>query len=433
MKKIIQVVIAKIKTSKEAMNASWIITGRLIQMGIAFFISVITTRYLGPSNYGIINYATAYVTFFTSLCTLGLDTIIVKEFVNNKEQEGEIIGSSLLMRMIASILSIVAILGVVCIVDAGELTTIIVCGLCSLGLFFQIFNTFDYWFQAQYKSKVSAIAGLIAYILTSIYKVLLLVQKKDVTWFAFSTSIDYICIAIILYFAYKKSNGPKIKVCWDWCKKLLLQSYHYILSNMMVAIYMQTDKFMLKQMLDETSVGYYSLASSLNLIWVFILSAIIDSMFPSIFRYFETNHEKYIKTNKRLYAMIIYISLFVSVFFCVFGELIIGILYGKEYLPAAMPLRIVTWYTIFAYLGVARNAWVICEKKQKYLKYMYMAAAFSNIVLNIILIPLWGPSGAAFASLITQILTCMILPCFIKDMRPNVRLMFDAFLLRGIK
>lgn len=433
MEKIYKGIINKIRTSKEASNASWLILGKLTQMLIAFFISIVTTRYLGPSNYGTINYATAYVTFFTSLCTLGLDTILVKEFVSSKDDEGKIIGSSLFMRTIASIFSIVSILGIVSIVDAGETTTITVCGLCSLGLLFQVFNTFNYWFQSQYKSKVSAIAGLIAYLITSIYKIVLLIQKRSVIWFAFSTSVDYICIAIVLYIAYKRYSGPKIQVSAKWCKKLLSQSYHYILSNMMVAIYMQTDKFMLKQMLDETSVGYYSLASSLNLIWVFILSAIIDSMFPSIFRYFETDHDKYIKTNKRLYAIIIYISLFVSVLFCAFAELIIGILYGKEYLPAAMPLRIVTWYTIFAYLGVARNAWIVCENKQKYLKYMYTAAAISNIVLNIVMIPLWGPSGAAFASLITQILTCMILPCFIQDMRPNVRLMFDAFLLRGIK
>lgn len=433
MVKIYTAIIDKIKTSKEASNASWLILGKLTQMLMSFFISIITTRYLGPSNYGIINYATAYVTFFTSLCTLGLDTILVKEFVSNKDDEGKIIGSSLFMRTIASVFSIVSILGIVSIVDAGETITIIVCGLCSLGLLFQVFNTFNYWFQSQYKSKVSAIAGLIAYLITSIYKIILLIQKRSVAWFAFSFFVDYLCIAIVLYIAYKRYGGPRIQISVRWCKKLLTQSYHYILSNMMVAIYMQTDKFMLKQMLDETSVGYYSLASSLNLIWVFILSAIIDSMFPSIFRYFETNHDKYIKTNKRLYAIIIYISLFVSILFCVFGELIIGILYGKEYLPATMPLRIVTWYTIFAYLGVARNAWVVCENKQKYLKYMYMAAAISNIVLNIIMIPSWGPSGAAFASLITQILTCMILPCFIKDMRSNVRLMFDAFLLKGIK
>ena len=58
---------------------------------------------------------------------------------------------------------------------------------------------------------------------------------------------------------------------------------------------------------------------------------------------------------------------------------------------------------------------------------------FINVGLNYIMIPMWGASGAALASLITQICTSLILPCFWKDMRPNVKLMIDAFLLRGIK
>ena len=58
--------------NKEMKNAGWIIAGRIAQMVLSFLISIFTARYLGPSNFGIINYAGAYVAFFTSLCTLGI-------------------------------------------------------------------------------------------------------------------------------------------------------------------------------------------------------------------------------------------------------------------------------------------------------------------------------------------------------------------------
>lgn len=90
------------------------------------------------------------------------------------------------------------------------------------------------------------------------------------------------------------------------------------------------------------------------------------------------------------------------------------------------------WYTAFSYLGVARNAWMVCENRQKYLKYLYISAAALNIVLNLALIPPWGASGAAAASLITQISTTVILTAVIKPLRPNCRLMLDAVLLRGV-
>lgn len=426
--------INRIRKSKEASNASWLIAGKVFQMILSFLISIFTARYLGPSNYGIINYATAYVAFFTSLCTLGINSVIVKDFVNNPEDQGQTIGTTVVLRAISSILSSLMIVLIVSIIDKGEPTTILVSFMCSLSLLFQVFDTINYWFQSRYESKVTAIATLIAYIVTSVYKIVLLIFGMNVVWFALATSIDYVCIAVFLLLAYKKHNGPKFKFSWCKGKELLLQSYHYILSGMMVAIYGQTDKLMIKQMMDSTSVGYYSLASSVNGMWVFVLAAVIDSMVPTIMKYHkEGNIEQFERKNRQLYAIVIYVSVFVAICMIIFGKWAIVLLYGEAYAPAANTLKIVAWYTIFSYLGVARNSWIVCENKQKYLKYMYLSAAIINVVLNYFLIPIWGPSGAAMASLITQICTSMVLPALVREMRPNTKLMIDAFRLKGIK
>ena len=97
-----------------------------------------------------------------------------------------------------------------------------------------------------------------------------------------------------------------------------------------------------------------------------------------------------------------------------------------------MPLRIVTWYIAFSYLGDARNVWVVSNNCQKYLKYLYIGSAITNVVVNGILIPVLGVSGAALASVVTQVSTILIFPLFIKDMRPNVKLMWEAIRLKGV-
>ena len=429
----IEKILNRFKDNKEAKNASWLIGGKIAQMVLSFFVSILTARYLGPSNYGTISYVNAYVAFFTSLCTLGINSVIIKDFVEKPQEQGEAVGTTLAMRFASSFLSVIMIMCIVNVVDHDEPTTIVVAALCSVSLLFQVFDTFNYWFQSRYESKITSIATFIAYAATALYRLVLLALHKDVEWFAFATSVDYIVLGAILFYSYRKYNGPKLSITIEKGKSLLGRSYHYILSGMMVAIYGQTDKFMLKQMLDETSVGYYSLASSVNLMWVFVLQAIIDSMYPTIMRLYEKDREQFDRKNRQLYAIVIYVSMAAAVCFVVFAPLVIRILYGNAYMPAVGPLRIITWYTIFSYLGVARNAWIVCENKQKYLKYMYLSAAFINIGLNYLMIPVWGASGAALASLITQICTSLILPCFWKDMRPNVKLMIDAFLLRGIK
>ena len=201
----------------------------------------------------------------------------------------------------------------------------------------------------------------------------------------------------------------------------------------MVAIYGQTDKLMLKQMLNSSEVGYYSIAIGLCTVWVFILQAVIDSMFPTILNLYERDKDEFIKKNKQLYAIIFYMSIAVSVVFTVLGGFIIRMLYGDLYAQAATPLRIATWYVAFSYLGVARNAWIVCKDRQKYLKYLYLCAAALNVFLNWMLIPVLGASGAALASLATQIATSILLPYAFNGMRENAKMMIEAILLRGVK
>lgn len=419
--------------SKVTKNAGWLIGGKVIQMVINLIVGLITARYLGPSNYGLINYAGAYTAFFSSFCTLGINSVIVKEFVDNPDKTGEIIGTTLGMRAVSSFLSALAIIGISFFADAGEPTTILVVALSTIGMVFQIFDTFNYWFQSRLQSKTTAIVTLIAYVATSIYKVVLLVLKKPVTYFAFSTSVDYICIAVLLLISYKKYKGAKFSFSKDYGKELLKKSAHFILPGLMVAIYGQTDKIMLKHMISDTEIGYYSTAVSLCNMWCFVLAAIIDSLYPPIMEAFKTDREEFDRKNKILYAIVFYLSVFVSVIFTIFGSFIVNLLYGKEYAGAVAPLRVITWYTAFSYLGVARNAWIVCLDKQKYLKYLYLSAAIANVGLNVLFIPMWGATGAAVASLSAQIITTFVVPFFMKDLRKNSVMMLQAVFLKGIR
>jgi O-antigen/teichoic acid export membrane protein len=417
--------------SKVTKNASWLIGGRVYNMVLNFIVGLLTARYLGPGNYGLINYAATYTTFFASFCTLGINSVIVKNFVDHPDEEGETIGSAILLRTVSSFLSLLMMLCITMFADKGETTTHLVVGLCGIGVIFQVMDTLNYWFQSRLQSKYATYATMISYTIVSAYKVWLLVTEKNVEWFAVSTSIDYLVVSIVLFIMYRKHSGPKISFSKRKARELLQSSYHFILAGLMVSIYGSTDKFMLKQMLSEADVGYYSTAVSICNTWVFVLAAIIDSLYPTILQAFE-NKKLFERKNRQLYMIVFYVSFIVSAGFSILANVIIRILYGSAYLPAAMPLRIITWYTAFSYLGVARNAWIVSYNHQKYLKYLYIGAAITNVILNAIVIPHWGASGAAAASLVTQISTIMVFPVLIKELRPNVKLMLEAIRFKDV-
>lgn len=424
--------LANILKSKVTINAGWLIAGRIYHMLLTFFIGLLTARYLGPANYGLINYAAAYTTFFASFCTLGINSVIVKNFVDNPDEEGETIGSAIVLRTVSSLLSVIMMICITLFMDKGEVTTNIVVALCSIGVLFQVMDTLNYWFQAKLQSKYAALATVISYTVVSIYKIWLLFTGKSVEWFAVSTSLDSFVVAIVLLVMYYKQNGPKFSFSVKKSKELFFSSYHFILAGLMVAIYGSTDRFMLKQMLNESEVAYYSTAVALCNTWVFVLAAIIDSMYPVILQHFGKNNGKFEQKNRQLYAIVFYMSVLASSLISVLATFIVKVLYGDAYISAADPLRIITWYTAFSYLGVARNAWIVCYNCQFYLKYLYIGAALTNVVLNVWLIPIWGASGAALASLITQISTILVFPAMIKALRPNVKLMIEAICLKSV-
>ena len=423
-------IVNKAKTSRVFKNISWLVGGKVVQMIIAFVINILTTRYLGNSNFGLISYAAVYTGFFSSLCSLGLNSVIVKEMLEHKDKQGELLGTSIAMRLAASVLSWISIICLSCIIDKGEPQTTKIVGLCCIGMVFQSFTILEYWFQARLESKVCAIATIIAYLAMSAYKAVLLLLGKSVGWFAVAMSIDYIAVVVVVYIFYKKKNGPAFSFAWPTGKRLLSQSYHFIISTLMVSIYGNTDKFMLKHMLHNTSsVGDYGAAVQLSLAWVFVLQAILDSFYPSIMELHKQDYEKYRKRNIQLYSIVFYVALVASVGITVIAKPAVLFLYKEKYIGAVEPLKVITWYTAFSYLGVARNAWLVCEGKQKYLKYLYGSAVVLNILINWLLIPKFGATGAAVASLITQIGTSIVLPLFIKPIRENSILMLKGITL----
>lgn len=415
-------------------NAKWMIAEQIVQLGISVVLSVLTTRYLGPSNFGVISYCAAYVSFFTSVCTLGLEGIIIKELVNHRDREGEIVGTGIVMRLAASVLSIIAILLILLVVDPGNPLILKVAFLQSLVLIFKAFELIDYWFQSYLRSKYVAIIKSISYVLVAAYKIYILATGKSVEWFAFSTTLDFLLIAVMIVILYYRNGGTKLVFSMQTAKNLLRQSYHFILSGLVITVYTQMDKVMIGKMLDNTQVGLYSVALAICNYWILIPMAIINSARPTIMEEKKNGNEAlYEKRIRQLYAVLIWMGIAVSLVVSVLSHFILTLLYKEAYADAAPALSIAIWYTTFSTLGSARSIWIICEDKNTYVKRFMLWGALLNLILNALFIPLWGINGAAIATLVTQAFTCLFAPMLYKPTRPHTKLIVDAFLLRDIK
>lgn len=398
-----------------------------MQSLINLIIGLITARYLGPSNYGIITYVASIVAFALPIMQLGLKQTLVKEFVQAPEKEGQILGTALIINIVSSVFCMIGSVAFVTVADAGDKQTILVCALYSLTLLFQATEMTQYWFQSKLLSKYPSIATLCAYIAVAIYKIYLLVTQKSVVWFALSNVLDFFLVSVILMVIYQKVGGQKLCVDWQLGKQMLSRSKYYIIPSLMVMVFQHTDRIMIKMMIGEAETGMYSAAITCIGISGFVFAAVIDSARPVILEMKGKDIALYEKRVTQLYSIITCMSLAQSIGMALLAKPLIWLLYGPEYAKSASILAIAVWYITFGYYGTVRNIWILAEDKQQYLTGINVAGATANVLLNLCLIPAFGAIGAALASLITQFFTNVIIGFIFKPIRYNNYLMVKSW------
>ena len=423
-----------IKKSRFLQNTSWIVGANLVQMVLSFTIGMICAIYLGPSNFGVINYAAAIVAFFTSIASLGMEGVLVNKFTRTEYKNSEVLGTSLVMGLASSIISSIMVVLLVGVLKQWDGLMIAVTFLQSLTLVFKAFNVFDYWFQSKLLSKYPSIIKCLSYIVMSVYKIFLLITNKSVVWFAFSLGVDALFIAVGLMFCYFVIEKQRIGFNRKLISHILVQSSPFIISGLVSVIYTQIDKVMIEQFLkDSTQTGLYSAALTVCTTWLFLPQAFITSARPVIFEMKEQNNPRYIVRLKQLYSFIIWGCIAVALIITICAPIIIKILYGDAYVAATDTLRIVIWYTVFAMIGTARGIWILCEKKNKYVwKYLIVGSAV-NVILNACLIPCMGIIGAALATVFAQFTSAIVAPIFYRETRVHTKYVLEAFFFKGLK
>lgn len=410
----------------------WLLGGKIVNMILSFFVSLATARYLGPDNFGSINYVAAYVSFFSSITSLGLSVIVIKEVSMGNEDDNEVIWTGILMRFLTAVLSTVSVIALVSVTDAKDPLIVRIAVLESIGILASAFDTFMYWFQGKLLGKYTSIAGVLAYLGMSLYRIYLLANGADILWFAFATSVDTLILSSVLMIFYIKQNGFHLKVSLALGKRLMRQSYHYMISGLIAILYSKVDQIMLKHMLDSYSVGLYSVALTVAGLWGMIPSAFIQSVSPILYKDAEENRQMFYKRLKQSYAGIWLLNVCWSVFISVFSYWVLYLLYGDKYLGAQGALTIVVWYTGISSIGSLTQVYLATEDKNKYVNYFALAGLVTDVILNFLLIPKFGIMGAATATLATYTVIHIVMPLVMRETRTAGKLIIQGMLFREV-
>ena len=385
-------------------NTGWLFADRILRMGLGLFVGVWVARYLGVQQFGVFNYATAFVALFSTLSTLGLDAIVVRSIVREPEKRAEILGTAFWLKLFGGVAALIlAVSSIILVRHDDQLTISLVAILSSVGIF-QAFDTIDLWFQSQVQSKYTVIAKNTAFVITALVKVALISFHAPLIAFAWAGLGEVSLGAIGLILSYRvRGYSPWL---WPWslplAKTLLKESWPLILSGVTIMIYMRIDQIMLGQMVGDKAVGLYSAATRISEVWYFIPMAIASSVSPAIYAAKEVSEALYYQRIKQFLRLLSLLSIVFAVPMSFLSGTIITVLFGKSYEASASILAIHIWASLFVFMGVGTSSWFIAEGLTQFALRRTITGAITNVFLNIFLIPAYGGVGAAIATVISQ-------------------------------
>jgi PST family polysaccharide transporter len=410
-------------------NISWLMVDRVVRMGMGLFVGVWTARYLGPAEFGSLNFAVAFVALFGTVATLGLDGIVVRELLHNPDGAHEILGTTLALRSAAGILATGVLLTVIRLIQPHDQEAFLLVGIYSVTLIFQAFDTIDALFQSQVRSKITVWAKNGSFLVFAAIRVSLIYFKAPVWAFVAALAGEIVLGAVGLLIGYRLSGGEILT--WRSNKKrasqLIRQSWPVIFSAMAIMVYMRLDMVMLKMMKGETAVGLYAAATRISEVWYFIPMAIVSSVSPAIMRA-KDDPDLFHGRLRKLFSLMTLSACSIGSIVALLSGTIVRVLYSNSYSGSAPVLAVHIWASVFVFLGVAQSPWDISKNLLKLSLYRTITGAAINVVMNVYLIPRYSAMGAAIATVVSYAFSGVFANAFSARTRPIFYMQMKSFI-----
>ena len=403
-------------------NTGWMFFGQMFSLITSFFIGAWLARYLGPSNYGIFNYALAFAGLFSFIAPLGIDSILSRDLVAHPEKSNELMGTTFVLKLVGGFLAFFLASLSAYFLETSYLVKIIVV-IFSLSFLFYSFQIFSIFFGSIVQSKKNVKSQLIATIIASILKIILILGNFGIIWLAVILLIEIIIQSFGYYFSYKKSNFS-IKN-WKFDKNLAIsilnKSWLLMFASAAVFIYLKIDQVIIGKMMSSVDVGLYAAAVKLADIWYFVPGIICSSLFPAIINAKKNSENLYKKRLKNLYILMFLLSVLVAIPVSLLSKPLIYWIFGQDYIGASGVLGIYVWAGIGIFLGMAINQYLMSENMLRTIFVLNLLTMIINIVLNILFIPILGINGAALATLISYLIIPVLIFSFDKFFKEKIK------------
>lgn len=415
-------------------NVGWATLGRIVRILTETLVSIFVARYLGPSDYGLMNYVVSFVAIFTTVSAFGLDNIEIREIAKPENDKNEILGTAFKLRLIFAFVAFLSIVVVLLFSGTDKYTALLIL-IYSTSVILSTSNLIRNYFTAIVNNKYIVITEILRCLIGALIKVGLLLIKAPLVFFIIALAFDFFLVAGGYLATYNKLVGSikEWRFSKDKAKYLIRESFPLLLSGAAVIVYQRIDQVIIKGLLNNEAVGYFSVAAKFSEFILFVPLIMSQTISPLLVSFYSSDRETYRKKSQQFMDLTVWVSVFLSVLVSVISYPLIRYTFGTQYLAAVPVLQVLSFKAIGMALSNSCGQLIVIEGVQKWAVIRNLIGCVICVVSNYLLIPKYGVVGSAFATLVTVAFSGCIGNLFIPPYRHFFKQQISALFMGPVR
>ncbi len=392
-----------------AQNTSFLTVASVLQKVISFFYFIFVARILKVENTGVYFFAITFTTIFTVVADFGLAPVLTREASRYPDRSEKYFNTVFWTKIIFGLGAYLLVVLFVNILNYPELTKTLIYVSGITMLFDNLLTSFYSIFRARKNLIYESIAVIGSQFVTMVIGTVALLNHWPLVWLILAYTTGSFLNLIYINFFIRKVYGIKLRLLWDnyIFKIFFITALPFALAGIIGRLYSYSDALLMSKMLTAKELGWWSVPYKTTFAFQFIPVALSASVYPVFSGLFVTNKTAIGPLFEKSWRY-----LFAIIFPLAFGLIAIAgpaikFVYGQEFLPSIMPLRILLVSLIFGFLGFITGALLNATNKQKIQTGLITLALVINIILNLILLPKLGINGAAISALVSNAVLCL--------------------------
>ncbi len=385
---------------------SWYALSNFTAQALSFVSILFVSRYLGPVNLGLYSFVqNYYITIFTVLS--GSDFYFSWALARSENRVLDIKRFIVYRFHIAIILSVFGSLAAFLILPTD---VAIMCMLMLAPAFLNSFIILAFFALVQKKAKLVAGIQIFCALIMTLVKVFLVLIKAPLIYFVLVSAFDMAIISLVYLFIYSlnkklikeilSSHTPKISDTFRFISDIRIN----ILVIFLWQLLLRADQLILAKITNAYSLGIYAAAVKVaeipNVLAGILYLTMISRMVPLI----KENSSHAHHNLRRVFYFYLLIGIFMSISVIIFAPLAINIIYGAKFLESIQVLQVYALSVPGMYLTYFFFSLFGAIDKYRVQAIVFFVSVVLNILLVLILTPIYGLIGAASATAITYTL-----------------------------